>query len=69
MWKLETGFTKYDGSRHYPVTAMVANHAKPGPTQPALIRHSEVVTFFHEMGHAFHNLLSVTRFARFHGTR
>jgi Zn-dependent oligopeptidase len=26
------------------------------------------VTFFHEMGHAFHGLLSKTRFHRFHGT-
>jgi len=26
------------------------------------------VTFFHEMGHVFHGLLSKTKFARFHGT-
>ena len=28
----------------------------------------DVVTFFHEMGHVFHGLLSRTAFARFHGT-
>ena len=27
-----------------------------------------MVTFFHEMGHALHGLLSQTRFHRFHGT-
>ena len=47
---------------------MVANLAKPTPTAPALMQHSDVVTFFHEMGHVFHGLLSKTTFARFHGT-
>ena len=32
------------------------------------MRHDDVVTFFHEMGHVFHGLLSKTKFARFHGT-
>lgn len=62
------GYTKRDGSRSYPLAAMVANLAKPTPTAPALMQHSDVVTFFHEMGHVFHGLLSKTRFARFHGT-
>lgn len=48
---------------------MVANLAKPTPDKPALMRHDDVVTFFHEMGHVFHGLLSRTKFARFHGTR
>ncbi|KAI9465436.1 Metalloprotease [Lactarius psammicola] len=54
--------------RSYPLTAMVANLAKPTPERPALMRHDDVVTFFHEMGHVFHGLLSRTQFARFHGT-
>ena len=69
VWKLVTGHTRPDGSRNHPVTAMVANLAKPTPEKPAMIRHADLVTFFHEMGHAFHNLLSKTRFSRFHGTR
>jgi Zn-dependent oligopeptidase len=48
---------------------MVANLAKPTPEKPALMRHDDVVTFFHEMGHVFHGLLSKTEYSRFHGTR
>ena len=47
---------------------MVANLAKPTPEKPALMRHDDVVTFFHEMGHVFHGLLSRTQYSRFHGT-
>ncbi|KAG8962498.1 hypothetical protein FRC03_004183 [Tulasnella sp. 419] len=68
VWPIHSGFTKPDGGRHYPVTAMVANLAKPTPGKPATMRHDDVVTFFHEMGHVFHGLLSRTEFSRFHGT-
>jgi Zn-dependent oligopeptidase len=63
------GFDKPDGKRHYPVTAMVANLAKSTSEKPALMRHDDVVTFFHEMGHVFHGLLSEVKYGRFHGTR
>jgi Zn-dependent oligopeptidase len=68
VWPILSGFTKPDGSRSYPLTAMVANLAKPTPDKPALMRHDDVVTFFHEMGHVFHGLLSRTKYSRFHGT-
>ncbi|KAI0771258.1 Metalloprotease [Trametes elegans] len=68
VWPLLSGYEKKDGSRHYPIAAMVANLAKPTPQKPALMAHDDVVTFFHEMGHVFHGLLSRTKFARFHGT-
>ena len=48
---------------------MVANLAKSTPEKPALMRHDDVVTFFHEMGHVFHGLLSEVKYGRFHGTR
>ncbi|KAI0322042.1 hypothetical protein OF83DRAFT_1274330 [Amylostereum chailletii] len=68
VWPLLQGYTHPSGKRHYPLTAMVANLAKPTPDRPALMRHDDVVTFFHEMGHVFHGLLSKTKFSRFHGT-
>lgn len=68
VWGLLAGYEREDRSRSYPLAAMVANLAKPTPNKPALMRHDDVVTFFHEMGHVFHGLLSNTRFARFHGT-
>lgn len=68
VWPLLSGYTNKDGKRKYPLTAMVANLAKPTPGKPALMRHDDVVTFFHEMGHVFHGLLSNTTHARFHGT-
>ncbi|KAL0960667.1 hypothetical protein HGRIS_005696 [Hohenbuehelia grisea] len=68
VWPLLAGYDKADGARSYPLTAMVANLAKPTPDKPALMRHDDVVTFFHEMGHVFHGLLSKTKYSRFHGT-
>jgi len=62
------GYQLPDGTRHYPTVAMVANLAKATLEKPALMIHDDVVTFFHEMGHAFHGLLSKTEFSRFHGT-
>ncbi|CAL1713197.1 unnamed protein product [Somion occarium] len=69
VWGLLPGYARPDGKRSYPLAAMVANLAKPTPSKPALMRHDDVVTFFHEMGHVFHGLLSRTQFGRFHGTR
>jgi metallopeptidase MepB len=68
VWGLLPGYELPNGKRHYPLAAMVANLAKPTPERPALMRHDDVTTFFHEMGHVFHGLLSRTRFSRFHGT-
>jgi Zn-dependent oligopeptidase len=69
VWPLLPGYLRPDGKRNYPLAAMVANLAKPTQGRPALMRHDDVVTFFHEMGHVFHGLLSRTQFSRFHGTK
>ena len=69
VWPVIAGSDLADGSRRYPVTVMLANLAKSTPDRKALMRHDDVVTFFHEMGHVFHGLLSHTKFSRFHGTR
>lgn len=57
-----------DGSYQKPVSAIVANFTKPTASQPSLLRHSEVVTFFHEFGHIMHQTLTRARRARFSGT-
>lgn len=49
VWGLIPGYSRADGSRNYPVAAMVANLAKETPEKPALLSHDNVVTFFHEM--------------------
>ncbi|MEA1955674.1 MAG: M3 family metallopeptidase [Campylobacterota bacterium] len=37
---------------------VVCNFPPSSDTTPSLLRHDDVVTFFHEMGHAIHHLLS-----------
>jgi thimet oligopeptidase len=43
------------------ITMIVANFPKPTKDRPSLLRHDDVTTFFHEFGHAMHNLLSRTK--------
>ena len=54
--------------RHYPCTALVCNFSKPTPKKPSLLKHEEVVTLFHELGHGIHDLVSKTQYSAFHGT-
>jgi thimet oligopeptidase len=58
-----------DGSYQQPVSAIVANFTKPAETQPSLLRHTEVVTLFHEFGHILHQTLTASERLRFSGTR
>lgn len=46
-----------DGSVRTALGYLVTNFAPPSPGQPPLLRHDEVVTLFHEFGHALHFLL------------
>ncbi|PLY06585.1 MAG: peptidase M3 [Arcobacter sp.] len=47
-----------DGQEHLPTAYIVCNFPQSSDTTPSLLRHSDVVTLFHEMGHALHHLLS-----------
>ncbi|WP_345713611.1 M3 family metallopeptidase, partial [Kineococcus glutinatus] len=51
-----------------PVVVNVLNVPPPAPGEPALLSLDEVVTLFHEFGHALHGLLSDVRYPRFSGT-
>lgn len=68
VWPLVPGYTTASGARQYPTAAIVASLAKPRGDKPALLGHFDTTLLFHEFGHLFHELLSTTRFARFHGT-
>ncbi len=54
--------------RQLPVAVMVANFTKPTSNGPSLLKHDEVVTYFHELGHVMHHICSKTKWSRFHGT-
>jgi Zn-dependent oligopeptidase len=66
---LVVGHRAADGSWVAPVSAIVANFTPPSPSgdRPALLRHAEVQTLFHEFGHILHMSLSRAEFARFSG--
>ncbi|PLX69059.1 MAG: peptidase M3 [Denitrovibrio sp.] len=45
--------------KFHPATAIICgNFPQESKDSPSLLRHSDVVTLFHEMGHALHHLLS-----------
>jgi peptidyl-dipeptidase Dcp len=46
------------GERISPITNIVCNFTEPGGGNPSLLSLDEVETFFHEFGHALHNLFA-----------
>jgi oligopeptidase A len=46
------------GDVQLPVALVVCNTAQPINNKPALLSHDEVITLFHEFGHALHHLLT-----------
>jgi len=50
------------------VSIVIANFPKSTKTQPSLLKIKDVVTFFHEFGHAIHSLLGITELYSTTGT-
>jgi len=50
------------------VIVVIANFPKATKDRPALLKHDDVETFFHEFGHAMHGFLGCTNMASFSGT-
>lgn len=69
QFEISPGYEKPDGTRQTPFCVLVCNFTKPKKDKPSLLKHNEVTTFFHELGHGVHSLLSKTKHGRFHGTR
>lgn len=51
-----------------PFVGIVCNFTKPTPTKPSLLTLDEVLTLFHEFGHALHGLLSKVHYRAKSGT-
>ena len=49
---------KINDKTSMPTAYIVCNFPQSNDTTPSLLRHDDVVTLFHEMGHALHHLLS-----------
>ena len=54
--------------RVIPVISIVCNFSKPTSSAPALFTTDEVLTYFHEFGHALHGLFSNVQFQSIAGT-
>lgn len=58
------GCEKGDGTRHYASAALVCNLGRKTPNAPALMKHDDVETIFHELGHAMDTLSYRGRYER-----
>ena len=58
MHNYQTHSTDENGERKLASAFVVCNFPPSSETSPSLLRHDDVVTLFHEMGHAIHHVLS-----------
>jgi peptidyl-dipeptidase Dcp len=57
-----------DGYDHRPFITIVCNFTKPTKVAPSLLTFNEVLTLFHEFGHASHGLLTKCKYRSLSGT-
>jgi oligopeptidase A len=58
MHNWESFFVDSKNNTHLPSAFVVCNFPKASKNYPSLLRHSDVVTLFHEIGHAIHHIFS-----------
>lgn len=58
----------YNGKVERPHIMIVCNFTKPTKTKPSLLTLDEVLTLYHEFGHALHGLLSKCKYRELSGT-
>ncbi|KAK2485913.1 hypothetical protein H9L39_03893 [Fusarium oxysporum f. sp. albedinis] len=66
---LQCGYLKNDGSRVYPATLLMCSFPPPAPSACTFLKHSQIISLFHELGHGIHDLLAMTNYVAFHGHR
>jgi oligopeptidase A len=59
---------KLTGHAQTPIAYLVCNFNAPSGDRPSLLTHAEVVTLFHEFGHALHHLLTEVDYPSLAGT-
>ncbi|GAA4137265.1 M3 family metallopeptidase [Sphingobacterium kyonggiense] len=59
---------KKDGHNERPHVSIVCNFTKPTASKPSLLTFNEVLTLFHEFGHALHGMLANTQYPTLSGT-
>jgi Zn-dependent oligopeptidase len=64
---LVIGHRRPDGVYEKPITAIVMNVPKPTAEQPSLLKHTDLLTLFHEFGHVLHMTVTKAEFTRFSG--
>ncbi len=57
-----------EGKNIRPHVSIVCNFSKPTSSKPSLLTLNEVLTFFHEFGHALHGMLANTHYESLSGT-
>ncbi|ATY62127.1 peptidase family M3 [Cordyceps militaris] len=65
---MEFGFEQSNGQRKYPSTIVMTAFPAAKDDGCVLLKHHQLLTLFHELGHAVHSLVSRTTYSRFHGT-